>query len=69
MCLQYPNCLNKLQEIKIDLYKEPYLILERLNHREYKDVFLLQDINIKIHKIMVLMCSATLNRLEITTTD
>ena len=69
MCLQYPNCLNKLQEIKIDLYKEPYLILERLNHREYKDVFLLQDINIKMHKIMVLMCSVTLNRLEITTTD
>ena len=40
-----------------------------MNHREYKDVFLLQDINIKIHKIMVLICSATLNRLEITTTN
>ena len=38
-----------------------------MNHMEYKDVFLLQDINIKIHKIMVLMCSATLNRLEINT--
>jgi hypothetical protein len=40
-----------------------------MNHSEYKDVFLLQDINIKIHKIMVLICSATLNRLEITTTN
>ena len=40
-----------------------------MNHREYKDVFLLQDINIKIHKIMVLIFSATLNRLEITTTN
>ena len=57
------------KKIKIDLYKEPYLILERLNHREYKDAFLLQDINIQMHKMMVLMCSATLNRLEITTTD
>ena len=38
-----------------------------MNHREYKDVFLLQDINIKIHKIMVFISSATLNRLEITT--
>jgi hypothetical protein len=35
----------------------------------YKDAFLLQDINIKMHKIMVLLCSATLNRLEIITTD
>jgi hypothetical protein len=35
-----------------------------MNHREYKDVFLLQDINIKMHKMMILMCSATLNRLE-----
>jgi hypothetical protein len=39
---------------------------ERLNQREYKDAFLLQDINTKMHKLMVLMCSATLNRLEIT---
>jgi hypothetical protein len=23
MCPQYPNCLKKLQKIKIDLYKEP----------------------------------------------
>jgi hypothetical protein len=36
---------------------------------EDKDAFLLQDINIKMHKIMVLMCSATLSRLEIITTD
>ena len=32
--------------------------MERPNHREYKDAFLLQDINIKMHKMMVLTSSA-----------
>jgi hypothetical protein len=49
--------------------RSPYLILESPNHREYKNAFVLQDVNIKMHKITVLKCSATLNRLEITTTD
>jgi hypothetical protein len=71
--LQISMNLSAISKFLILFYKKsretsiwsPYLSLERLNHREYKDAFLLQDINIKMHKIMVLMCSATLNRLQI----
>jgi hypothetical protein len=46
-----------------------YGLLKDAGDSSLYDAFLLQDINTKMHKKMVLMCSATLNRLQITPTD